>query len=102
VDLSGRCAQALGLCALLTTLWSAPVFAEPPGTDLGDPPPPVPPEVISRAENGRVVVRAVRIPEPLRIDGQLDEGVYRTLIPVSGLIQTLPREGAPATEKSDV
>src|SRR5262249_52298620 len=41
------------------------------------PPPPVSPEVISRdPASGRATVRAVRVTEPLRLDGQLEEAVY--------------------------
>ena len=67
----------------------------------GDPPAPVAPEVVSRSENGRVVVRAVRVVEPLRVDGRLDEAVYQTVPAISDFIQTVPREGELATEKTD-
>ena len=43
-------------------------------------------------------VRAVRLGEPLRIDGQLNEEAYATSPPASDFIQQLPREGVPATE----
>jgi hypothetical protein len=39
---------------------------------------------------------------PLRIDGQLDESVYTTVLPISDFIQNDPEEGAPATEKTEV
>jgi hypothetical protein len=57
--------------------------------------------VVSRSENGRVVVRAVRITEEMRIDGRLDEEVYTTIPFISDFIQTVPNEGAIATEKTD-
>ena len=66
-----------------------------------DPPAPVDPEVISRGENGRVVVRAIRLTEPLRIDGKLDEAIYQTAKPLTGFIQALPAEGEPATERTE-
>ncbi|MEZ5291009.1 MAG: DUF5916 domain-containing protein [Vicinamibacterales bacterium] len=66
-----------------------------------DPPAPEFPEVITRGENGRVVVRATRLDHPLVIDGQLDETLYRTVPPVSDFIQTVPNEGAPSTEKTE-
>jgi hypothetical protein len=47
-------------------------------------------------------VRAVRLTEPLRVDGRLDEAVYDTTPPVEGLIQTVPDEGAPSTERSQI
>ena len=63
---------------------------------------PIPPEVITRDAAGGVTVRAVRVDEPLRIDGELDEFVYAEVEPISGFIQNDPDEGAPATEKTDV
>src|SRR3990172_1748168 len=36
-------------------------------------PAPVAPETISRTPEGGVTIRAVRIPEPIRLDGRLDE-----------------------------
>ena len=37
------------------------------------PPEPIAPEVITRNAEGRATVRAVRVSQPLRIDGALDE-----------------------------
>ena len=73
-----------------------------PNEDTGGPPPPQPPDVISRDANGRATVRAVRLTEPLRVDGSLDERVYHDVPALSDFIQTEPVEGAPATEKSEV
>ena len=47
-------------------------------------------------------VRAVRIDTPLRIDGQLDEPLYRDVAPITNFTQIEPREGDAATEKTDV
>jgi hypothetical protein len=66
------------------------------------PPPPVPPDVIARDPAGRTTIRAVRVTAPLRIDGQLDDGMYGTVPPISDFIQNDPQEGAPATEKTEV
>ena len=49
-----------------------------------------------------MTVRAVRLTTPLRIDGQLDEEVYASVPAMTDFIQNDPREGAPATEKTDV
>jgi hypothetical protein len=68
---------------------------------MPDPPPPVMPEVMSRGDNGRVVVRATRLDHPLVVDGVLDEPLYSTTKPVSDFIQTVPDEGALATEKTE-
>ena len=79
-----------------------PVDSRAPAAITDHPPPPLPPEVIARDAAGRVTVRAVRIAEPLRIDGRLDEAVYSRVQPMSDFIQNEPDEGAPANEKTDV
>ena len=66
------------------------------------PPPPSLPETIARDADGRVTVRAVRVSEPLSIDGVLDERVYRDVLPAGGFIQTEPLAGTLATEQTDV
>ena len=68
---------------------------------LGGPPPPVPPATINRDETGRATLRAVRVAEPLRIDGVLDEGVFETTPPLGGFLQQVPDQGAPATERTE-
>ena len=64
--------------------------------------PPEPPAVISRDEAGRVIVRAVRLTEPLVMDGSLDENVYQTVPAITELFQQVPDEGKPATEKTEI
>jgi hypothetical protein len=71
---------------------------QPGGSDR--PSAPVPPAVVAR-EDGRTVVRAVRIAEPMRIDGRLDESVYTSVPAISDFIQSVPKEGAPASERTD-
>src|SRR6478609_7890487 len=75
-----------------------------PGTQndaaVGDPPAPVAPATIVRA-NGRVVVRAIHLTEPLTIDGKLDEAAYRDNQPIDGFIQTVPANGKPVTERTE-
>jgi Domain of unknown function (DUF5916) len=66
------------------------------------PPPPVPPAVVSRDETGRVTFRATRIPEPLVLDGKLDEEIYRQVPGTEGFIQQEPHEGEPATERTEL
>ena len=75
-------------------------FAAVP-TVIDGPPPPVAPETLTRDAAGRATVRAVRLTEPLQLDGTLDEGVYETVLPVGGFIQQLPDEGAAPTEETD-
>ena len=69
---------------------------------MPDPPAPVAPAVITRSENGRVGLRATRLTAPLRIDGKLDEEAYSTVLSIGDFIQTVPNEGAPPTEKTEV
>ena len=71
-----------------------------PGT-RADGPPPEPGATIRRDAMGRATLRAVRVPDPLRIDGVLDEAVYETIPPFGGFLQQLPVEGAPSTERTD-
>ena len=66
------------------------------------PPPPVPPEVIARDTSGGVTARAVRLADPLRVDGRLEEAVYTNVASMSDFIQNDPVEGQPATEKTEV
>ena len=68
---------------------------------LDGPPPPEPPAVVARDEQGRATVRAVRVAEPIRLDGRLDEAVYTDVLPITGFIQQVPDEGAPATEQTE-
>lgn len=68
----------------------------------GAPPPPLPPALITRDATGQATVRAVKLIEPLTLDGRLDEEVYRREQPFGGLIQVAPRYGEEMTERSDV
>ena len=65
-----------------------------------NPPGPVAPATMVRTDQGRVTVRAVRLTEPLNVDGVLDEAAYQT-VPISGFIQNIPLEGEPASEETD-
>ena len=60
------------------------------------------PATVTHDERGRATVRAVRIAEPLRLDGRLDEGVYRDTLPIDGFLQQVPDEGAPATQPTEM
>jgi len=64
---------------------------------------PVAPETMSRDATGeRAIVRFVKLSAPLLLDGRLDESSYRDARPISDFIQLEPRNGQPATEKTDV
>ena len=69
---------------------------------IDGPPPPDAPATIRRDAAGRATIRAVRAVEPLAIDGTLDESVYQDTQPVSDFVQTLPDEGAPASERTEM
>ena len=75
--------------------------AAPSEIRIDGPPAPVPPAVISRDARGNATVRAVRLDEPIRLDGRLDEAVYENTLPVTGFLQTIPDEGEPATEETE-
>jgi hypothetical protein len=60
------------------------------------------PATVERDARGRATVRAVRITEPLRLDGRLDEEVYRITPPMDGFLQQVPDEGAPATQPTEM
>ncbi|MDO8793615.1 MAG: DUF5916 domain-containing protein [Vicinamibacterales bacterium] len=66
------------------------------------PVPPVGPATIARDPQGRATLRAIRAPQPLTIDGRLDEAIYETVPPAGGWIQQTPQPGAPVTEPTDV
>src|SRR5687767_8550607 len=90
-------AWVLALCCAL----SAALPARAGQVPLQGPPPPVPPAVVARDGEGRVTVRAVRLTAPLRLDGQLDEPLYRDVPAMSDFIQMEPVNGAPATERTE-
>ena len=95
-----------GLTSLTAALWlvspSSLLAGQGGGTSAAPPPPPLPPATISRGAAGAATVRAVRISEPLELDGRLDEGVYKTVPPIGDFIQQEPREGELATEQTEV
>ena len=98
--LLAHAAQA-GQSAAESLLTPAPPSDELPFAFDG-PPPPVAPGVISRDQSGRATIRAVRLMEPLRLDGRLDEAVYASVPPITDFIQQEPVDGAAATEKTEL
>lgn len=95
-----------GLSVLLLTLLPRLVAAGPAqgprGPAIGGPPEPVPPAVASRDEAGHVTIRAIRLSEPIVLDGRLDERVYRETEAIGDLVQQEPFEGRPSTDKTEV
>ena len=69
---------------------------------IDGPPAPEDPEVLTRDEGGRATLRAVRLDEPLDVDGRLEERAYTTTPAISGFIQQEPFEGRPATEETEL
>ena len=94
------------LALFMLTLAPAPVGAQAIGPShtviLDGPPPPAPPATMSRDAAGKVTMRAVRVTQPMSIDGQLDEAVYRDVPPAGGFLQQEPREGVLASDRTDV
>ncbi len=69
---------------------------------IDGPPAPQAPEVVNRDEGGRVTLRAVRLKEPMQLDGRLEERVYLDVPAISGFVQQEPSEGMPETETTEV
>src|SRR5215510_5561325 len=64
---------------------------------------PAAPAVMSRDASGRnVIIRAVRVDTPIKVDGKLDEAIYQTSPPITDFLQVEPHEGQPVTQKTDV
>jgi hypothetical protein len=57
---------------------------------------------MTRNAQGAITIRAVRLEQPLRVDGVLDETVYEAVPPIEEFVQQEPREGEPATERTQV
>jgi hypothetical protein len=60
------------------------------------------PTVPAPSNASAITVRAVRVSTPPRIDGKLDEEIYRTATPMTGFIQVEPNVGAVETEKTEL
>jgi hypothetical protein len=69
---------------------------------IDGPPPPTPPLMMARDASGKATVRAIKLTEPLRVDGKLDEEVYQTYQPFGGFLQVVPQYGAEQSERTDV
>ncbi len=90
-----------GLSLLCPTL-SFGQATRPSFVAVDGPAAPIAPDVISRDAMGRATVRAVRLTEPLTIDGRLDERLYVDTPSFGDFIQQEPRAGQPATDKTEV
>ena len=63
--------RTVSVVVLSLVLFSLPLAAQTPSQVAG----PVLPDTITRGPDGNVTVRAVRLDEPLALDGELDEAV---------------------------
>jgi len=101
---TSRRAATAGTFLLVAFGAAAPVAAQQAGegTRIDGPPPPVAPAVVSRDESGNATIRAVRLTEPIRLDGNLDEAFYSEVPAISDFIQAVPDNGAPPTERTEV
>ena len=59
------------------------------------------PATYQKGPDGEITLRAIRLREPLELDGILEEPVYRQYQPASEFIQQEPNEGAPASERTE-
>src|SRR4030095_2643612 len=71
---------------LVTTLAAAVVAPPELPFSFDGPAPPALPTTMIRDDEGKTTVRAVRVPTALKIDGLLDEAIYRTVTPISDFI----------------
>lgn len=91
-------------------MWAAAAQAQPAAQSpetapapivIDGSPPPVPPAMITRDDRNRPTVRAIKLSEPLTLDGRLDEPVYQENEPFGGFVQVVPDFDAPASERTD-
>jgi len=76
--------------ALAWSLAPQPAFAQVPAG-----------AAVTRHADGTTTVRAFRLTTPLDLDGRLDEAVYDETPPITDLYQIEPRDGEPATERTE-
>ena len=99
--MSAPATSRLALCLTLGLMLGLTLGGRAPASAQDEIPMPVAPEVVARDSEGRTTVRATRLTQEIRVDGRLDEEVYRTVQPISGFIQQLPNEGDLASERTD-
>src|SRR5262245_18406366 len=86
---------------LVLVLASSGKLAHAQTVSLDGPPAPGAPQVVTRDDAVGGTVRAIRLAEPLNVDGMLAEEVYQTVPAISDFVQQVPREGAPASERTE-
>jgi len=86
-----RLPAALAAVVVLSLVGSRLLYASPQAT--GSP---------AHSADGRLLVTAAVTTAPVDIDGRLTEAVWQQAVPVSGFVQSEPREGEPATGDTEV
>ncbi len=59
-------------------------------------------QLVGKDADGKPTIRAIKLTEPLHVDGTLDEEVYTKYPSFGGLIQVAPKYGAEQTERTEV
>jgi hypothetical protein len=110
---------ALSALAMTALFGTAVVFAQKATGDVGETPRPAtgrlqlggaasenqpaePTSPSAGALTGRPTVTAVRAEDPPRVDGRLDDVIWRDAAKITSFVQERPIEGAPATEDTEV
>ncbi len=102
VRLSNALASGALLClAIFSAVPASAQQAAAEGARIDGPPPPVAPAVVSRDDAGNATVRAVRLTEPMRVDGVLDEAFYTQVPAIADFVQAVPDNGAAPTEATE-
>ena len=60
------------------------------------------PATADRSHATAPVARAMRLTQPVRIDGRLDDAAWSTAQPITGFTQVDPEEGKPVSERTEV
>lgn len=95
------------LAAAVLLLSTTTVFGEqgpPPTTQVIDgPAAPESPNGMARDEaTGKSTIRAIKLAESLKLDGQLDEAIYQKYPGFDGMVQAAPRYREASTEKTEI
>jgi hypothetical protein len=77
--------------------------APPPVLVIDGPAAPAEPNGMARDDaSGKSTIRAIKLREPLRLDGKLDESIYEEAKGFGGMLQASPRYGEPSTERTEI
>ena len=76
--------------------------AAAPARQITDPPAPVGGAMINQAGQDGATLRAVRVNEPLEIDGVIEEPFYQSVPPITEFVQVVPEEDGEPSEFTEV